>query len=342
MFEHLDDPVPFRPDYDLRQAVVARGRRRRLARRATALATGMALMVVTVGAAGALYVTRRDAAIDRVDVATEESLDGATNVLVVGTDARAGLEGSRADAMVVVRVEPGGSVRALSIPRDLVDPATGERLAGVSASGPQALLDSVAGITGIPIDHFVEVDFDGFVAVVDELGGLELAVDAPLRDEITGLDLPASSCTTLDGETALALLRSRHIEGDVGDLSRIARTQAVLVAAVAGLVEAGPDPMELDRLSRVVAEHVTVDSELDLDRMVELGRAVAGSDSVVSNTLPVVEDSASMGRLLRLSPDAGPVLEQFGAPGMPPGGASEAAGDGLPVPTDFPAPIRPC
>jgi LCP family protein required for cell wall assembly len=343
MFEHLDDPVPFHPDGDLRRAVVARGRRRRLARRATALATGMALMVVTVGAAGALYVTRRDAAIDRVDVATEESLDGATNVLVVGTDPLwEGVEGVMADTIVVVRVEPDGSVRTLPIPGDLLDTTTGESMGAAHMRGPQALIDTMTNLTGIPIDHYVEVDFEGFAALVDELGGLRLAVDAPLRDEQTGLDLPASSCTTLDGETALALVRARQVEGDSsGDVGRMARTQAVLQVAVAGLADVGPDPVELDRLGRLLAEHATLDNSLSLEHLVELGMAVAGSGHVASSWLPVVEHPVFTDPPLYLSSDSLPVLELFGAP------AATAPLDGNEVegpspPTDIDAPIGPC
>lgn len=340
MFEHLDDPAPFQADPQLRQAVVARGRRHRLVRRVTATVAGLSLLLATVGAAGALYVARRDAAIDRIDVATEPSLDGAVNVLLVGTDARPGLDGVRADTIVVLRVEANGAVRALSIPRDLVDPATGQRFSTIATSGPQAVIDSVTQVTGIPVDHYAEIGFTGFVDLVDELGGIELAVDVPLVDQHSGLVLQPSPCATLDGETTLALLRARHVDGS-GDMGRMARNRAVLSAAVAELADVGLDPVDLDRLSRILAEHATVDDELTSARMVELARAATTGPGVVQTaTLPVFEDPANPGTLLLHGPAATDVLPRFGATAWASGGPATV--ETPPLPTDVPSPVRPC
>jgi LCP family protein required for cell wall assembly len=340
MFEHLDDPVPFEADAQLRQAVVARGRRHRLVRRMTATVAGLSLLLTTVGAAGALYVARRDAAIDRIDVATEPSLDGAVNVLLVGIDARPTLEGARADTIMVLRVEPDGAVRALSIPRDLVDPATGQRFSTLSESGPQALLDAVTQVTGVPVDHYAEIGFTGLTDLVDELGGIELAIDVPLIDRDSGLVLQPSPCATLDGETTLALLRARHVDG-WGDMGRMARNRAVLAAAVAELADVGPDPAELDRLSRILADHATLDAELTTARMVELARtAAAGPDVVETATLPVLEDPANPGTLLLHSATAADVLPRFGATAWASGGPATAETPAFPA--DIPTPIRPC
>ena len=228
MFEHLDDPAPFRPGPDLRRRAVARGRRLRLRRRlaATAGATTLALGMVTL--AGVAYVDRRDDAIDRVDIATAPSLDGAVNVLLVGTDGRAGSgDGARTDTMAVVRVAPDGTVGLLSLPRDLEVPGTGGRLNAVfGTGGAQGLVDTLEGAFGLPVDHVVQVDFEGFMGLVDDLGGLRLAVDVPLRDTHTGLDLAPGACRTVDGQTALALVRARHVAGDpTGDIGRMAKAR---------------------------------------------------------------------------------------------------------------------
>jgi LCP family protein required for cell wall assembly len=298
----------------------------------------VAVVAATVGATGALYVERRDAAIDRVDVVTEPSLDGATNVLLVGTDAGPDREGVRADTIAVVRVEPDGAVRVLSVPPHLVDPTTGQRLNSVWGTGRQAFLDALDRVTGIPIDHFVEVDFPGFVALVDELGGLELAVDVPLRDDNAGLDLQPSPCTTLDGETALAVVRARHVDGDIGDPNRMARARGVLAAAVAQLGDVDPGPAELDRLSRVAADHLVVDDGLSLDRMVALGRAIAGGAGTVETvTVPLLFDPADGSGILP-APHASSVYERFGAP---PGSGPGPGDGGQPIP-DVVAGIRPC
>ena len=86
MFEHLDDSQPFVPDDDFRRGVFRRGHQLRLRRRRAAAATGLAVTVAGLGVAGALYVDRRDAAIDRVVVQEQPSIDGATNILLVGND----------------------------------------------------------------------------------------------------------------------------------------------------------------------------------------------------------------------------------------------------------------
>jgi LCP family protein required for cell wall assembly len=356
MFEHLDDPAGFDPDPQLHRAAVARGRRLRLTRRLTAAVGAVTVAALSVGIAGAFYVERRDAAIDRVDVATEPSLDGATNILLVGNDARPGLEGIRPDTIVVLRIEPDGSLRLLSIPRDLIDPRTGQRISAALgsapdvASGRQALLDAIDGVTGIPIDHYVELDGEGLVDLVDELGGLRLFVDETMVDRRSGLNLLQLGCTTVDGETALALVRARNVEHGAGspdpwgDLGRMARGQVVITAAVAQLAGLDPGPAELDRLSRILADHAVVDDELGLDQMVELGQAAAGGPGVVASTItPVVANSD--GSALLLAPEAPAVFQQFGARPTPPSG-DPASGDpaasgtgGQPLPSDDPTDV---
>jgi LCP family protein required for cell wall assembly len=361
MFEHLDDPQPFQTDDDFRRGVLHRGRQLRWRRRAAAVATGVAVTVAGLGAAGALYVDRRDAAIDRIEVQAPPSLDGAVNILLVGTDSRpdggaladATVTGSRSDTMVIVRLQADGSVGVLPIPRDLRDPASGNRVNGAYAGGPQALIDTIHSVTGLPIDHYVELDFQGFMGLVDELGGVRLAVDRPLVDHDSGLILDPSPCATLDGETALALARARHVEGDdSGDFGRMARGQAALTALVAELSDAGADPATIDGLTRVLADHAAVDEGLTLDRMTELAHALAaaGPERVTATTLPVVPfDTDEGASMLALAPEAAPVLHAYGAPsdfvvpapppsGTPGGGQ---AGEAVALPTGDPG-IGPC
>jgi polyisoprenyl-teichoic acid--peptidoglycan teichoic acid transferase len=345
MFEHLDDSPPFVPDDDFRRGVFRRGRQLRLRRRLAAAVTGLAVTVAGLGVAGALYVERRDAAIDRVVVQEQPSIDGATNILLVGTDSRIGFEepgsdevtGRRSDTMVIVRLQTDGSVALLPLPRDLQDPVTGERLNIAYNDGPQSLIDAINETTGLPIDHYVELDFQGFVALVDEFGGVELAVTRPLFDTHTGLHLGPTPCVTLDGDTALALARSRHIEGDeTSDLGRMARGQAALAALIGQLSEASGDPATIDRLTRVLADHASLDDGLTLGRLAEVAHALAsaGPDRVTSIMLPIVDHQTPEGAsMLRLTPDAAAVLRTYGAPAdfvVPPvpSGSGGGAGGG--------------
>jgi LCP family protein required for cell wall assembly len=359
MFEHLDDPQPFHADDDFRRGVFQRGQRLRWRRRAAAITTGLAVTVASLGTAGALYVDRRDAAIDRVVVEAPTSVDGAVNILLVGTDSRpadgsladATVTGARSDTMVIVRLQADGSVGVLPIPRDLQDPATGNRVNGAYDDGPQALIDTIVSVTGLPIDHYVELDFAGFVGLVDELGGVKLAVARSFVDPDSGLVLDPSPCATLDGETALALARARHVDGDdSGDFGRMARGQAALTALIAELADADGDPGTIDRLTRVLADHAAVDDGLTLGRMAELAHALAaaGPDRVAATTLPVVSFQTDEGAfLLALAPEAAPVLQAYGAPAdfvvpAPPSSGSGVGGGGVVEPPAGDAGIGPC
>lgn len=127
---------------------------------------------------------------------------------------------------------------------------------------------------------YVEVTFEGFAELVDELGGLLLAVNQPVRDQSTGLTLDQADCVTIDGATLLALVRARHLEvltpngtwaaDPSSDFGRIARAQVLMTAALAALADAGTAPADLDRYSRILADHARLDSGLTLNRLVEL------------------------------------------------------------------------
>ena len=183
------------------------------------------------------------------------------NLLVVGSDTRQGLgrqdrgqfgtvAGQRGDVILLVHLVPA-THRAwmLSIPRDLYVPeaGTGDRakINSALARGPEQLVETIKADFGIPVSHYVLVDFDGFRAVVDAVGGLRLDFPSPVRDDDnghnnSGLLITTPGCRHLDGEQALALARSRHYQyrgadgvwrSDPGyDLGRI-RRQGVLLRA---------------------------------------------------------------------------------------------------------------
>jgi LCP family protein required for cell wall assembly len=86
-------------------------------------------------------------------------------------------------------------------------------------NGPTLLASQVGAFTGIEVDHFAMFDFDGFSSIIDAAGGVEICVDAPVRDEKSKLSLPAG-CTNATGEQALAWVRSRHTEQKTGGVWR--------------------------------------------------------------------------------------------------------------------------
>ena len=141
------------------------------------------------------------------------------SVLLIGADA----SGHLADVIIDLLLPADGSAPIMvSIPRDLYLPNPCTRrwdrinttLGGCRghASGPELVALTVGEFTGVEVDHFVRVDFDGFARVVDLLGGVTICPEAPSRDPKSGLDIQAPGCQVVDGYTALAWVRSRNTE----------------------------------------------------------------------------------------------------------------------------------
>lgn len=345
MLSHLDDPVRFTPDDQFRKRVQDRARRLRARQRLIRVAAVVALLAV-VAAGGSLYVLHRDAAIDRVEVSTQPSTDGAANVLIVGPD----VSSANADSITILRIEASGQVRVLAIPRDLWDEQAQSRVNATYRGGVQSLLDSIGRVTGVPIDHYAELDFDGFVTLVDELGGLPVAIQRPVRNAPTGLQLDRSTCATLHGDELLALVRARHLEyldpegvwrsDPTGDLGRIARAQVLMSIAVGELSHLGTDLGTLDRLSRLLADHARLDSGLSISRLVRLGQdlAAAGADGASTDSLPVSAAVTPSGAsVLHLGAGADGILAAYGRDGGEP--PAEVVSDGAPGAA---VPFAPC
>lgn len=215
--------------------------------------------------------------IPTVDVASALSGRGGrhgTNYLVVGTDSRVGItaddpnagaflaeevSGTRTDTILVLHVE-GSSSTITSVPRDLwvTDPATGQkgRINSTFASGASNLVRAVEQL-GIPVDHYLQIDFVSFSRLVDALGGLTIDFPHPAHDDHSGLYVDRTGPVRLDGTQALAYVRSRYytelVDGrwrvdGTADLGRTMRQRTFLTAL---LREASTtrDPFVLARLS---------------------------------------------------------------------------------------------
>lgn len=167
------------------------------------------------------------------------------NVLLLGVDRREQEEIPRSDTIIVVTIDPlTKDVSMLSIPRDLLVtiPGYGENKinaayalgANSPITGPGLVRATIEYNFGIPIHYYAEVDFDGFVRIVDTLGGVVVDVPAPIKDdEYPGEDYNytriyfAPGLQRMDGKTALRYVRTRH---DDNDFSRGYRQQQVLRA----------------------------------------------------------------------------------------------------------------
>ena len=353
-FDHLDDPAGFTPDDDFRAETRRNGRRRRTRRR-LAIASGsvlssLAVLVTAVSGYG-LWRTKQ---IDRVEVefaAPPADLDGPPfNILLIGSDRRPDADPQRpdpepmesyADTIVVVRVDPAGRrVTLLALPRDLVvgtgDGGTTDRLAAEHlADGPRSLVETVESQLGIPLSAYVEVGFPGLEAIVDQVGGIDVAVAEPVRDRASGLYLDASPCSGIDGPTMLALVRSRHlevlrpegewIEDPTGDLGRQQRQRAVLVAVLPQLSELINGVGGIDAALSIAADYLTIDRRLEAATMAALARwATTGPAPVVDEVvLPVAGAMLDQSAILALASGADAAVARMG--GSLPAAATVAA-----------------
>lgn len=156
-----------------------------------------------------------ESTVDRGVPIRDEDFD---TFLLIGSDE----SGALADVLIYV-LEPtnGGAPIIVSLPRDLyIESPCTERYArinvnlngcGSEISGPVLVAVAVQQFTGVPVDHFVVVDFEGFADVIDAVGGVELCFDEATRDINAFLDVPAG-CQIASGDTALAWVRSRHTQ----------------------------------------------------------------------------------------------------------------------------------
>ena len=216
----------------------------------------------------------------------------------------------------------------LSFPRDLWVSIAGtgskQRINTAFSRGPDVLVATLQQNFGIPIQHFVEVDFVGFKGLVDAVGGVPVYFENPAHDKNTGLNIPVSGCVTLSGDQALAYARSRHYEyrsGDrwrtdgTGDLGRISRQQdfirRTLVKAVARGVR---NPIVLNELIDVGIRNVTVDSGLSARDLIRLGNRFRELDpsKIDMYTVPITPTSINGAAVLLVQEEAAqPVFDVF-------------------------------
>jgi LCP family protein required for cell wall assembly len=209
---------------------------------------------------------------------------------VFGTTAD--VPGSRADIILLVR-RSGRRVTTLSIPRDLLVHAHGRlsRLALTLLDGPQQLIDAVCATLRVAVQHLVLIDFDGFVDLIDALGGVTVAIPRPIRDSHTGLDLESPGRQRLDGVAALALVRSRQAELLIdgawkpepdGAVARAVRAAVVLKAARRAAMGRAWNLAAVNRAMWTAADHITTDGATGLSDLALLSLA----DDTVAGVLP--------------------------------------------------------
>ncbi|MCY9785684.1 LCP family protein [Nocardiopsis sp. EMB25] len=237
-----------------------------------------------------------------------QSGSGGLTFLVIGSDARGEMSrenqdalsvgsapGRRSDVIMLVRVnDDRDRVSVVGIPRDSwVDiPGEGEDKinAAYAYGGPTMTVRTVEALTDVRVDHYVEVDFEGFVDVVDALGGIEVCLPEAIDDPKAHLDMAAGT-HEVDGAEALAFARTRATAR--GDLDRIDRQQQVLSAMLdrAMSTETLTDPARLAAFLESALSSVTVDEGLDGSSLNELAYQLRDLDleEVTFTQVPIAD-----------------------------------------------------
>ncbi len=294
------------------------------------LRIGVVVVAVIVVIAGAAigYGEYRNHQIHRVKVGNLVALppSGVENIVLVGSTSRCalkhqnkafglcseGVTGVNSDVVMILHVDPNKKTAAiLSIPRDLFVPnarATGaNKIDAALVEGPEQLVTAIEQDFGIPIHHYVELNFDSFQGVVNALGGIKMYFPEPVFDAYSGLNVPTAGCRSLDGFQALEVVRARHLQykgpgvttnnhsdwpqDPQSDLSRIRRDHEFLRVLASAVDKRGlGNPVTDNDLLSAVAPQLQVDSALSLSSMFGLVLTFHGIDTAKTPqlTLPVV------------------------------------------------------
>jgi LCP family protein required for cell wall assembly len=204
-----------------------------------------------------------------------------------GSDAQVG--GARSDVTMLLHLDPVHGATILSIPRDLFVPMPPHSVVGsvgkIDATlnnSPEQLIEAITNDLGIPIDHYVSINFDGFQNVVNALGGIDMSFPAPLRDTYSGLNITTTGCQFLNGTEALELVRARHLQYEQGgrwyddpesDLSRIRRDHEFLTVLAKTVKAKGiTNPLRANAVLGSVVSQLTIDDGMSVGTMLDLLR----------------------------------------------------------------------
>src|SRR5271167_3118434 len=232
---------------------------------------------------------------------------------------RAGDEvASNTDTIILVRIPDNGkSATAISIPRDTYVAAPGlgkTKINGVygqtkeekrvslvesgtapdeaeregTEAGRDALIKTVADLTGVTVDHYAEIGLLGFSLITDALGGVAVCLKEPVFEPLSGADFPAGQ-QKLNGPEALSFVRQRH-DLPRGDLDRVVRQQVVMASLAHSIISGKTlsSPATLKRLESAVQRSVVISSGWDVMDFVQQLSKLAGG-KVAFATIPVLD-----------------------------------------------------
>jgi LCP family protein required for cell wall assembly len=339
-----------------------RPRRRRGLRILAWVAGGVALLLVAVAVAGYFVVDHLQGNIKKQHVENllgpdrPVKLNSSMNILVLGSDSRAGqdssfgsadIAGQRSDTIVLLHLSPNrdGAV-GISFPRDSmvqmpackkadgsgVPAQFGQINAAFSLAGAACTWRTIESLTHIHIDHYVQIDFAGFTRVVDALGGVPMCIPQPINDPRSNLSL-RSGHQTLNGDEALGYVRTRYTLGDGSDLERIQRQQQFMAAVVRKATSSDTltNPIRTYRFLDAITKSISTDDQLTLSVMRRLAGEAHGMSTgkVRFVTVPTEAYPKDPNRVQWIPAQAGPLFDAI------------RRDDRLPAPAPTPVPSSP-
>jgi LCP family protein required for cell wall assembly len=238
-----------------------------------------------------------------VDYSGRPAASAGSNWLITGSDSRQGLtraqerqystgrdiSGHRSDTVMLLHVPSNGTRAVLvSLPRDSYVPIPGHGYNKLNAAyafgGPKLMAETVQNLTGLRINHFMEIGFGGFVNVVNSVGGVNMCLPGPLKDRASGLNLKAG-CQTLNGGEALGYVRDRHNFANQ-DLQRVQDQRQFLKSLLSKLTSTGTiiNPFQSIPAAFGTAGAITVDSGTHLYQLIQVAFALRNPQTT---TVPV-------------------------------------------------------
>jgi LCP family protein required for cell wall assembly len=220
------------------------------------------------------------------------------NALLVGTDSRAGLTkqqqlklganavpGQRADTIILAHVDPNtDKVTMVQFPRDLYVHIHGRGKdkinSAIAPGGPNNLVATIKELTGLPINHYIQVNLDGFRELVNAIGGVDICVPEKIPfDTHTGLEVTKPGTIHFGGNEALRFVRAREVFAN-GDFTRIQNQQRFLQAAIAKATQKSTlfNPVRLAGIYRAVGHSLQIDDTTSLKDATRLAQRFRNFD----------------------------------------------------------------
>jgi LCP family protein required for cell wall assembly len=282
-----------------------KARRQRLQLLIVSIVSALTLVAASGSWVLASYVSGR---LGRVNAGTSGTPDsGPVNILVAGIDTRSGLThqeevelhvgndvSMNSDTLMLVHISADHNrVQVISLPRDSWVNIPGHGMnkinAAIGIGGPPLMVRTVEQATGLTINDYIEIDFLGFVKVIDALGGVDICLPYAVDDSYTGLHMSAGM-HHVDGVTALKFARDRHSFA-ASDLARISDQQQLLSSLFTEATTSGilANPFRLQEFVSSLTSAVAVDSGFNLVRLADQLRGVRSHD-VTFATVPIATE----------------------------------------------------